>query len=55
MKQGGHHWTYDEKLPITWAMIPRNAQDNSEIKFFKFAAGQPGHIASGWENAEGKM
>lgn len=55
LKQGGHHWTYSDKLPIWFAVIPRFCKDKSAIKFFKWHAGMMGHSAGGWEDESGKM
>jgi carotenoid cleavage dioxygenase len=54
MKAGGHHWIYDPDQPIRFAVVPRDLHDKSEVKWFEWGHGQPGHIASGWEENHGK-
>lgn len=55
LKEGGHHWTYDDDLPIYFAVIPRACTDADTIKFYKWHAGMMGHTAGGWETENGSM
>lgn len=51
---GGHRWVYNPDLPVRFAVISRDAKTADEIKVFTWGAGQPGHVASAWEE-DGRM
>lgn len=52
-KAGGHRWVYNPDLPVRFVVIPRAAKDASELRTFTWGAGQPGHVASAWEEDQG--